>query len=308
MKKYLFAPVAILAFLMTNVSCSKASHTQEDKPVNPVNKNKTTSIRLATFNIRSNYGSDTQDWHTRLTSLDSLLRMYDFDIIGSQEPYQRQLNDLMKLQGKVYDYFVVNTRNSDAIAATHSNPIFYKKERFKLIKSGVFWYSETPDVPASVSWDASQARNCNWVELYDKHTGRSFFVFNSHFDHKSTTARNHSAQLLIDKVKAIAKDSLAICTGDFNTVQTTNAFATLSKSGVLMDSHAIAKKVVNDEYKTNQGYTVRPPAPGTGRIDHILVSVKSSPQTIRLWKCCIENFNGKWASDHYPVYIEFDLK
>jgi len=299
-KKYGFVATSflLLLFVAIAIKASQNAKVFADEP---------SSIRLATFNIRSNFGSDTQDWQTRLVSLDSLLRSYDFDIIGSQEPYQRQIDDLMKLYGNVYDYFVVNTRNSSEKPTIHSNPIFYKKDRFKLLKSGTFWYSETPDVAGSVSWEASQARNCNWVELYDKENKTSFFVFNSHFDHKSTLARNHSAKILIEKVQAIADKKLAICTGDFNTIQTTKAFATLSDSGVLIDAHAVAKKVVNDNYKTNHGYKVMPPVSSATRIDHIFISKNSFPKRVDLWKCCIENFGGHWASDHYPIYIEFTL-
>src|SRR5690606_24447738 len=97
-------------------------------------------------------------------------------------------------------------------------------------------------------------------------------------------------------------------TGDFNTIQTTNAFAVLSQSNVLKDSHSIAEIKVNDDYKTNHGYKLMSPDPKAGRIDHIFLSIKSSPKTVKLWKCCIDNFGEKWASDHYPVYIEFNLE
>lgn len=268
-------------------------------------QNNAKSVRLVTFNIRSNYGSDKQDWKTRLVSLDSMLRMYNFDIIGSQEPYQRQIDELMQLHGNLYDYYVVNATNSSEKPSIHSNPVFYKKERFKLLKSGVFWFSETPDVAGSVSWDASQSRNCNWVELYDKYNKVNFFVFNSHFDHKSTLARNKSAELLIEKVQEIAGKNTVICTGDFNTNQTTSAFAILAGQP-LIDAYSVAKKVVNDNYKTNHGYNVMAPAADARRIDHIFIS-KAIAQKVSLWKCCIENFGGNWASDHYPVFIDFDF-
>src|SRR5690606_332085 len=102
-------------------------------------------IRIATFNIRSNYGSDTQDWGTRLQSLDSLFRIYDFDILGVQEPYQPQIDELMELHGNTYDYYVVGTGNINSRGLSHSNPIFYRKDRFELLQKGVFWFSENPD-------------------------------------------------------------------------------------------------------------------------------------------------------------------
>lgn len=304
-KKYL------LLFVCNLISCYVLSQTfstgktlQESKAGFFIERRK--DVHIATFNIRSNYGSDSQDWETRLVSLDSLLRMYDFDILGVQEPYKPQIDELMKLHGEVYDYYVVHTGNINSRGVSHSNPVFYRKERFKLLTSGVFWFSEKPDSVGSVSWDASQARNCIWLQLYDRISGIDFFVFNSHFDHKSALARDKSAGLLIEKIKQMAGNKLTICTGDFNTNQTSTAFKTLSTE-ILIDAHAIAKRIVNDDYKTSHGYKIIPPEPGSSRIDHIFISRKVKPKKIKLWKVCNETFNGKWASDHFPVFIELSL-
>ena len=264
------------------------------------------SIRIATYNIRSNGGSDTQDWDTRLASLDSLFQRYDFDIIGSQEPFQRQIDDLMDLHGDVYDYVTFRTGSGGSPVTSHHNPVFWKKDRFSLLDSGMFWFSETPDVQFSISWGASQPRNCIWVKLHDEESNQDFYVFNSHFDHQSTPAKAQSASLLLARVDSIAGDDLAICTGDFNTNQTTQIFANLSTSGVLVDTHTIADSIVNDDYRTSHGYTVIPPAPGSYRIDHILIS-ESFSGSISLWKCAVDNFGGNWASDHYPVFIDLGL-
>jgi endonuclease/exonuclease/phosphatase family metal-dependent hydrolase len=232
--------------------------------------------------------------------------MYDFDILGVQEPYKPQIDELMEFHGNVYDYFVVHTGNINSRGESHSNPIFYRKDRFSLLSSGVFWFSENPDSVGSVSWSASQARNCIWVQLYDRKSGTDFYVFNSHFDHKSVMARDNSAQLLVAKVRQIAGNKLAICTGDFNTKQTTPAFTSLS-TGILMDTYAIAQRKENDEYRTSHGYRVIPPEPGSGRIDHIFITRKFKSKKIIQWKICNETFDGNWASDHYPVFIDLRL-
>ncbi|NGM63217.1 endonuclease/exonuclease/phosphatase family protein [Sphingobacterium sp. SGG-5] len=303
MKHNSFILSCLCLFLCVGGACTK---TQQPKGESDTSMEEATTIRLATYNIRSNFGSDTQDWDTRLASLDALFQKYNFDIIGVQEPYQRQIDDLMELYGDTYDYYVVNTGNVVGGGVSHSNPVFWRKSRFTLQDKGVFWFSTTPEVEGSVSWDASQARNCVWVKLYDNEYKLSLFVFNVHFDHESTVARNNSAGLLVDKVKAIAGAHLTLCTGDFNTNQNTTAFATLTTSDVLIDTHPIAEKMVNDDYKTNHGYTVIPPEEGSLRIDHVLIS-KLFPKKVKLWQCVIDNFNGNWASDHYPVFIDLDL-
>lgn len=265
------------------------------------------NIRVATFNIRSFHGSDPQDWNSRRRSIDSIFNMYDFDIIGIQEPYQPQIEELQKLYGGVYDSYVVPTGNFNSKGWSHSNPVFYRKDRFTLLDKGVFWFSETPDSMGSVSWEASQARNCVWVKLEDKKTGNSFYIFNSHFDHKSSNARNHSAKLLKEQVQQIAGKSLAICTGDFNSSQNSSAYKTLS-NGFLIDTYSLAKKVENENYRSSHGYKTIPPEPNARRIDHIFITRKFKNKKITYWKICNEDFNGNWASDHFPVYIDLTLE
>lgn len=297
---------AKMILLITVVTLFVSASCEKTVIDNVAEKSEELTVRIATYNIRSNGGSDTQDWETRLESLDSLFQLYDFDIIGSQEPFQRQIDDLMDRYGDVYDYVSFRTGSGGSPVTSHHNPVFWKKDRFSLLDSGMFWFSETPDVQFSISWGASQPRNCIWVKLHDEETETDFYVFNSHFDHQSTPAKAESAHLLLARVDSIAGNELTICTGDFNTNQTTQIFANLSTSGILEDTHAIADSIVNDDYRTSHGYTVIPPAPGSLRIDHILIS-ESFSGTVNLWKCAVENFGGNWASDHYPVFIDLEL-
>lgn len=46
-----------------------------------------------------------------------------------------------------YDHMGTSVTGNPADTDCHNNPIFYKKERFELLDSGSFWFSETPDVP-----------------------------------------------------------------------------------------------------------------------------------------------------------------
>ncbi len=272
----------------------------------PENGRPAAPLRLASYNIRSNFGTDSQDWNTRLSSLAAQFREYRFDIIGVQEPYERQIPELLRRLGRDYRHFVVPTRENAKGTLPHTNPIFFRKSRFELLRNGAFWYSETPFESGSMSWDASQERNCVWVQLRDKETGVTFFVFNSHFDHKSDEAKRQSAALLRALAPHIAGPHLSFFTGDFNSDQNSEAYQILTQPSRLVDSHAVAQKIVNDDYRTSHGYRVIEPAPGSSRIDHIFLSRVSPPQVLH-WECIADNFKGKWASDHFPVYVDVDL-
>lgn len=68
-----------------------------------------------------------------------LIQYHSFDIFGTQEGYIRQLED-MKAALPGYEYIGVG-RNDGKEAGEHS-AIFYRTDKFDLIKKGDFWLSE----------------------------------------------------------------------------------------------------------------------------------------------------------------------
>src|SRR5690606_9221870 len=119
MEKTKMISFGIVAALFLGASCERMVSIADDEPSTKTLTEMESRIRLATYNIRSNGGSDTQDWDTRLGSLDSLFQLYDFDIIGSQEPFQRQIDDLMDLYGSVYDYVTFRTGSGGSPVTSH---------------------------------------------------------------------------------------------------------------------------------------------------------------------------------------------
>ena len=65
--------------------------------------------------------------------------------------------------------------------------VYYLRDRFELLDSGTFWLSETPD-KVSRGWDGACNRTVTWVELKDRKSGKEFFYFNTHLDHKGKGA------------------------------------------------------------------------------------------------------------------------
>ena len=78
------------------------------------------------------------------------------DIFGTQEVLVDQLLDLKKrLDG--YDYIGVG--RDDGKEMGEYAAIFYKKDQLRLLDSGNFWLSPTPEY-ASLGWDAACIRIC----------------------------------------------------------------------------------------------------------------------------------------------------
>lgn len=187
-------------------------------------------IRVASYNIQyDNRNEEAGRWENRKEIVCRLLEAEDFDIFGAQEPYKFQIEDMAAaLPG--YTWIGTSVTGEDNVERRHFNPIFYKTDKFEVLESGSFWYSETPNVPNTKFSDSYSPRMCNWAHFRVKATGKEFFLFNSHFDHIGTVARAESAKLLIEKVAEIAGKTPAFCTGDFNSNQQTNVYNTIVTS------------------------------------------------------------------------------
>ncbi len=193
------------------------------------------------------------------------MRFHEFDIIGIQEGLNEQLNDLSKME----EYLFLGVGRIDGKTKGEYSAIFYKKERFKLLNKGNFWLSETPEFP-SFGWGANYQRICSWGEFEDKNSGKTFFVFNVHFDHQSVEARRQSANLMVKKIKEIAGENTVICTGDFNAVPNTEEIRTMNN--LFQDSFTASKMAPYGPVGTFNGFNFNAPIKNDKRIDYIFVS------------------------------------
>ena len=143
------------------------------------------SFTTASYNLRYANAEDSaagNGWGKRYPVMAKLIQYHSFDIFGTQEGYIRQLED-MKAALPGYEYIGVG-RNDGKEAGEHS-AIFYRTDKFDLIKKGDFWLSETPDT-ASIGWDAVLPRICSWGHFKCKDTGFEFLFFNLHMDRKKS--------------------------------------------------------------------------------------------------------------------------
>ena len=79
------------------------------------------------------------------------------------------------------------------------NPVFFRKDKFDMVRTITFWLSDTPEVPGSMGWGASLPRIVTWMELVDKNSHEHFFYFNTHFAHDSDSARIMSSKILLER-------------------------------------------------------------------------------------------------------------
>ncbi|MCE5180094.1 MAG: endonuclease/exonuclease/phosphatase family protein [Porphyromonadaceae bacterium] len=264
-------------------------------PLSAKNKQKV-PMRVSTFNLRMDTPNDGENaWPHRKEMVKGLIRFHDLDIVGTQEGFKHQLDDILELENYAY----TGAGRDDGKDAGEHSAIIYKKERFDLQQSGNFWFSETPDVPGK-GWDATCCnRICSWARFSDKSSGMAFYVFNVHYDHQGQEARKNSSLLLIEKIKKMAGNMPVFVTGDFNATPESEPIQVISASGLLRDSYLVTKE---PPYGTTGTFnSFRTDAPMESRIDYIWVT----PQVnVRKYGVLNEVLYGRFPSDHFPVVIE----
>ena len=176
--------------------------------------NKNTELKVMTFNVRYDNPKDgINQWNNRIPVIKSYFSTDKPDIIGMQEVMHNQLLDLKNI---LQEFEYIGKGRSNGKTEGEYCPVFYKKDKFKLLEDSQFWLSETPEIAGSKDWDAAITRIVTWAKFEHKISSKIFYFFNTHFDHKGIVAKQMSTDLMSEKIKTIAGDYPVIVTGDFN--------------------------------------------------------------------------------------------
>lgn len=256
------------------------------------------SIRVMSFNIRCPSLEDGFDfWWFRKDEVAKYILRHSPDLAGMQEVYPFQARYLEK-QLVGYEWFGLPPDVREHLGERCK--VFYRKERLELLDHQTFWLSESPETPGSISWDSAHRRVVTWGKFRDRNTGKVFFLFNTHFDHKGGEARKHSARLLVEKVSEIASDYPAIITGDFNCPDDSEPYQTLTS--LLADTREVSKTPAAGPYATSRGFEKgsRP----KNRSDYIFVT----PDIKVLDYAVLDDTYGddRRPSDHMAVLVTIE--
>ena len=276
----------LFVFLLL-LSTNPFSFAQKNEPIN-----------IASYNIRyDNSGDGINAWPNRKENVKALIKFHDFEIFGVQEALIGQLKGIAELP----EYAYTGKGRDDGKEAGEHSAIFYKKERFKLLKSGDFWLSETPDKPGK-GWDATCCnRISSWGKFQDLITKKEFFFFCVHFDHQGVEARRQSGFLMVKKIKEIAGNATVILTGDFNSTPDTEQIKTIQT--LLSDTHEVTKQPPYGPEGTFNSFKFD--APMDNRIDYIFVSKNVD---VLKYGVLTDAKEQRYPSDHQPVLIKAIIK
>lgn len=261
-------------------------------------KAQNSTVNIASYNIRyNNSGDGLNAWPNRKENVKALIKYHDFDIFGIQEGLIDQVKDIAQLA----DFGYYGKGRDDGKEGGEHSVIFYKKQRFKILQSGDFWLSETPEKPGK-GWDATCCnRICSWVKFKDLSTKKDFYFFNVHFDHQGVEARRESGKLMEKKIKEIAVNAPVICTGDFNSTPETEQI--LEMQTILKDSYKVTEMPPYGPEGTFNAFKFD--APMKHRIDYIFVS-----NGIKVLKYAnlTDAKDQRYPSDHQPIVIKAIIK
>ena len=209
------------------------------------------NIKVLSQNVRCADDEGGNTVEQRKTRLKALIDEYKPDLIGTQETTFEWYIYLRSI--KTYG-IVGSSRNGHRESSGEWSAVMYNKERFVLMDSDTFWVTSTPDEP-SFTENAKCRRICTWAELFDRYTGETIIMANTHLDHSNDTVRTSQAGYLVYHLKNRLKERFTNCTvyltGDFNCKNTSKPYETIINNGGFVDARKVAledKSVVNGTY------------------------------------------------------------
>lgn len=250
-------------------------------------------LRVMTFNVRLlTAGDGANQWRYRRDLAAQVIRQHQPDVIGTQELFAEQGDDLI---ARLPDYAWFGTGRRGGRGDEHMG-VFYRRDRLRVVESGDFWLSDTPDVAGSITWGNLLPRMVTWAlfeciadRIADR---RRFYLFNTHLPYREQDedARVRSVEAIVQRVRALPQDVAVIVAGDFNSAPTGREHALLAAH--LQDAWTAAQKRKGPE-ATFHDFTGKPDR----RIDWIFYRglQVSQVQTIT------EHEGERYPSDHFPV-------
>lgn len=294
MRRFGILCAALVAILGGMVACNSLPQ--------PVQEPQSGSLRVATYNVhyiilgRETGDWSVRDWERRKGPLQSAFRSLEADIVGFQEmeSFARGSDGDVNL---TLDW--LRNNNPDYAAAAvgdprefpSTQPILYRTARLELRDQGWFFFSDTPDVIYSRTFNGSFPAFASWAEFQDRQSGEVFRVYNMHFEYKSGANRRLSAALVAQRMADPISRMPVFVVGDLNARAGSETLEIIEDPGVQF------WPVQGSTYHFNRGVNL------FGAIDHIGgangVEVVGETFSVR------GQFDGEWPTDHYPVVGDF---
>lgn len=267
---------------------------------------------VLTYNVRyANPDDGPNVWEARKGRLIEQMKKSGADVIAVQEALHPQMVDL---RAELKDFDSVGVGRDDGKEQGEYAAIFFRKRRFKLMDTGTFWFSDTPEEPGSRTWGNHVTRICTWASLDDTTAKRRFDLYNVHLDHESQPSRAKSVDLLISRLTLREDKHPSLITGDFNagpeSPEVRNLMGKVQR-GNRSDDQTLWWPYWSDAFAEAANKPAEAPtyngfgrATGGSRIDYVFMSPDWQSLEGSILK---EEQNGRYPSDHFPVRVKIQL-
>lgn len=259
---------------------------KEDLPTDT----KTQDVTVMTYNVYI-AGSGEKSPDNRAKYVLENIKRYSPDSFGLEEADEKWIE---RIADGMTDYLYVGHGREKDLGG-EASPIFYLKDKYELVDSGVFWLSKTPEKP-SRGWDAMMNRICTYAVLKDKETGFTYAHFNAHFDHMGVIARLNSVAVVSEKIAEICPNIPVVFTGDLNDSEKSEMYYRILSTG-LRDTKYSAD--VSVDTPTYNGYSQSTEQSRPEPIDFIFTNDKA----LKVHSYSVDKtlYGEIYASDHHPV-------
>jgi endonuclease/exonuclease/phosphatase family metal-dependent hydrolase len=284
-----------LCFVLTLALLSACSGAAS-APAAPTLDEEARPLVVMSFNVRYGTATDGLDaWPLRSSALVARIREAAPDVLGVQEALDFQVEFLER----ALPTHVRLGQGREGGARGEHSALFVHRSRFDVLEHRDFWLSETPELVASVGWDAALTRMCTWARLRERVSGREFSVWNTHFDHRGPLARERSAQLIAARLAQ--RGGAHIVLGDLNAGEDEPPLGALRAAGLVDAFRALHP----DVQQVGTFHDFRGGLDGA-RIDFVLATDDFMPLAASILSAPAAN--GRWPSDHHPVVAVYAIR
>ncbi|MET0581713.1 MAG: endonuclease/exonuclease/phosphatase family protein [Pseudoxanthomonas sp.] len=254
-------------------------------------------LRVMTFNVRLPVESDGANrWEARAELMAEAVKRENPDLIGTQELFKQQGDDLVARLPQ-YAWFG-RGRRGGGDNDEHMG-VFYRKDRLRVLASGDFWLSDTPEAVGSITWGNLYPRMATWARFQRIADGATFFFYNTHLPYREEDepVRERGAALILSRLQQLPVDEPVILAGDFNTDPGSRTHSLLTVS--LSDAWTSAARRKGPAATFHDF---------TGKADHRIDWILYRGLQARSARTITTHRGDRYPSDHFPVVADFELR
>ena len=280
------------------------TETDKKKETETVVYQKDAELKVMSQNMRTLNDANGNSIEERSKRFKVMIAEKQPDIIGTQETNQTWTEILKTMTEYVC---IGDSREGRGEAKGERNAVLYRRDRFKHIRSKTFWLTPTPDVAGKIP-ESGYRRICTWAALFDKITGETLLVVNTHLDTANNDVRLEQIGYLFKELDSVIVSLKTVesvyFTGDFNCSVNTAPYKAILEYG-FTDARRATENDISVKSGTQNSYDAERPG---YEIDFCFFigekTVVSYEIISKLYKGEGEEAEG-FVSDHYAVMAVF---